>query len=262
MSEKIGIIGGTGFYDFLKGREIEIKTPYGKPSSKIVSSKFFDKEIFFLARHGKNHSLPPHKINYLANIFALKKLGVTRIIAPCAVGSLNPKIKPGDFVICDQFINFTTKRLDTFFNGPKVYHISMAEPYCPKLRKIAISAAKKLKLSFHKKGTVIVIEGPRFSSRAESKYFSKFADIINMTQYPEVILAREMEICYLNISLVTDFDAGFKNRKDIKPVTANEVAKVFKKNTQKLKELIVEIIKKIPEKRNCLCKDALKFAKI
>jgi 5'-methylthioadenosine phosphorylase len=260
MTTKIGIIGGSGFYEFLKGKEISVKTPYGKPSDKILISEYDGKKIAFLPRHGKKHQYPPHKINYRANLFAFKKLGVERIIASCAAGSLKPEIKPGDFVICDQFVDRTKARLDTFYNGPKVSHISMAEPYCPELRKIAIESCRKLKIPFHKDGTVVVIEGPRFSTKAESRFFSTFADIINMTQYPEVVLARELEMCYLNISLVTDYDVGLKGRKDIKPVTAQEVMRIFKKNNQKVKELILEMIKNMPAQRKCKCSYYLKEA--
>lgn len=262
MKIKIGIIGGSGFYNFLKGKEISIKTPYGKPSDKISVFEYDGKKIAFLPRHGKKHQYPPHKINYLANLFALKKLGVKRIIAPCAVGSLKPGIKPGHFVICDQFIDRTKKRIDTFFEGPRVTHISTAEPYCPELRKIAAKCCRKLKILFHKKGTAMVIEGPRFSTKAESRVFSKVADIINMTQYPEVVLAKELEMCYLNISLVTDYDTGLKGRKDIKPVTASEVARIFKENNEKIKKLILEIIKNLPADEGCECSSALKEAGI
>jgi len=262
MKIKIGIIGGSGFYQFLKGKEILIRTPYGKPSDKILISECNRKKIAFLPRHGKRHQCPPHKINYRANLFAFKKLGVERVIAPCVVGSLKPEIKPGNFLICDQFIDRTKRRVDTFFNGPKVAHISMENPYCPELRKIAIKSCKNLKIPFHKRGTVVVIEGPRFSTKAESEFYSKTADIINMTQYPEVVLSRELEMCYLNISLVTDYDVGLKGRKDIKPVTAKEVIRISQKNNEKVKELILEIIKNLPAKRNCQCSLALKEATI
>jgi len=260
MKIEIGIIGGSGFYQFLKGKEVSVLTPYGKPSDKILISEYQKRKIAFLPRHGRKHQYPPHKINYLANLYALKKLGVERIIAPCAVGSLRAKIKPGDFVICDQFFDRTKVRKDTFFEGPKVAHISMAEPYCPKLRELAIKSCQKLKIPFHKKGTVIVIEGPRFSTRAESNFLAKIGDVINMTQYPEVVLARELQICYLNISLVTDYDVGLKKRSDIKPVTAQEVIKIFKQNNEKVKELILEILKILPLKRDCNCAKAIKEA--
>jgi 5'-methylthioadenosine phosphorylase len=260
MKGEIGIIGGSGFYEFLKGKEILVKTPYGLPSDKILISEYAGKKIAFLPRHGKKHQFPPHKINYQANLFAFKKLGVERIIAPCVVGSLKPQIKPGDFVFCDQFIDRTKKRNETFFDGPKVVHISSAEPYCPELRKTAIRNVQKLKIPFLKKGTVVVIEGPRFSTKAESIFYSKIADVINMTQYPEVVLARELEMCYLNISLVTDYDVGIKGRNDIEPVSIQEIIKIFQKNTEKLKKLILEMIKEMPVQRKCSCGQALKDA--
>lgn len=256
---EIGIIGGSGFYQFLKGKEIDINTPYGKPSDKILISEYQNKKIAFLARHGKGHQLPPHKIPYLANIFSLFKLGVERIIAPCVVGSLKPEIKPGDFVICDDFFDFTKRRINTFYDGKsgkivkKVFHISSVNPFCPELRNLAIKSSKKLTLPFHKKGVILVIEGPRFSTKRESDFFGKIGELINMTVLPEIILARELGICYLNISLVTDYDVGLKEKKNIKSVTAKMVMEMFKKNTKKLKELILEIIKDIPKERTCNC---------
>ena len=253
---KIGLISGTGFYDFFdkKAKEIEVRTEFGQPSDKITIGNLFGKKVAFLPRHGRNHQFPPHKIPYLANVAALKKIGVESIIAPSAVGSLKAKIKPGDFVITDQFIDRTKKRKDTFFDGPSVVHISMAYPYCSELRKIAIAQGKKLKFNIHSKGTVVVIEGPRFSTLAESLWFSKMGgDLVNMTQYPEVVLSAELGICYLNISLVTDYDVGIYARSKIEPVSVTEVLRNFKKNTKKLKDLISAIIKKIPEKKGCDC---------
>lgn len=273
----IGIIGGSGFYGFLKGKEVAVHTPFGKPSDKILISEYAGQKIAFLSRHGKKHQFPPHKINYRANLFALKKLGVERILTSTAVGSLKPKIKPGDFVICDQFIDRTKNRPDTFFNGKTtplfarirgidfrgVVHISVAEPYCPELRKLTIRACQKLKIPAYGNGTVVVIEGPRFSTKAESSFYSKMGwDVINMTQYPEMVLARELEMCYLNISLVTDWDAGLKGRKDIKPVTAQEVIKIFKQNNEKVQKIFLEIIKSLPVKRHCQCGQVLREAKI
>jgi len=255
---KIGIIGGTGFYDFFKNnyKEISLKTKFGFPSDKIALGKIFGKDIAFLPRHGKKHSIPPHKIPYLANIAALQELGVERIIAPSAVGSLKRNIKPGDFVICDQFIDQTKTRKDTFFDGPQVAHIEMAYPYCPELRILAINEAKKLKIKTRLKGTVVVIEGPRFSTLADSLRFSKMgADLINMTQYPEVVLALELGICYLNISLVTDYDAGIYAKGSVKPVSIEEVLTNFSKNTVKLRKLVLAIIKNMPTRKSCGCEE-------
>lgn len=253
---EIAIIGGSGFYDFFgkDAKEIDIKTKFGKPSDKITVGNVFGKKVAFLPRHGKHHQIPPHKIPYKANIAALNQIGVKRIIAPSAVGSLKEKIKPGDFVFCDQFIDRTKKRDDTFFDGPKVAHIEMAYPYCGDLRDIGARQAKKLKISAHPKGTVVVVEGPRFSTAAESIYFSNMGgDLINMTLYPEVVLAAELGICYLDISLVTDYDAGIYAGSKVKPVSIEEVLANFKKNNEKLKKLISEIIKNLPAERKCDC---------
>lgn len=261
---KIAIIGGSGFYQFLeKTEEIKVSTPYGEPSDKITLGTFRGQRIAFLPRHGKKHQFPAHRIPYQANLFALKKLGVKRIIAPCAVGSLQFHIRPGSFVICDEFVDRTRNRKDTFYNGPKPIHISSVQLYCPELRKLTINHCKKLKIPVIKKGTVVVIEGPRFSSGAESKWFSAQGwEVINMTQYPEVVLARELEMCYLNISLVTDFDAGLKGSEDLKPVTAKEVIKVFNENIEKVKKLIFSIIPQVSAKKTCCCDDILKEAEL
>lgn len=273
---EIGVFGGSGFYNLLKNaKEISVKTKWGNPSDKITIGEFDGKQIAFLPRHGKKHHLPPHKIPYLANIAAFKKLGIKQIIAPCAVGSLQPNIKPGDFLILDQFVDRTNCRPDTFYNGPRalprtesrsdsgsgVAHIAGAHPYCPNLRQTAIKACQTLKIAHHKTGTVVVIQGPRFSTKAESAYYSKQGwQVINMTQYPEAILAREMEMCYMGIALVTDYDAGLEGNPKIKPVDITEVLKVFKNNNKKIKSVIFEIIKNLPDPTGCPCQTAMKNA--
>lgn len=258
---KYGVIGGSGFYKFLEGEEVEVNTPYGKPSDKILIAEHAGNKFAFLPRHGKGHKIPPHKINYQANLYALKELGVERIISPSAVGSLRPEKKPGDFVINDQFIDRTkASRQSTFFDGPKVAHVSTAEPYCPELRKLASECCKELNVNHHPGGTVVVIDGPRFSTKAESKHYSSFGDIISMTQYPEVALAKELEMCYLNISLVTDYDAGLEGRKDIKPVSSEEIVKVVQKNNENVKQVILKIIEKLVKKAECECGNSMENA--
>ena len=211
-----------------------------------------------MLRHGKDHHIPPHRINYRANIFAMKKLGVNYIFGPCAGGSIQPDIKPGDFVICDQFVDRTNCRIDTFYNGPKAIHISTAEPYCPELRKIVMESAKELDISCHSKGTVVVVQGPRFSTKAESRWYSSQGwEVINMTQYPEVCLARELEICYVNISIITDYDTGLEGNPEIKPVTGKEVVEIFNRNIEKLREILFKAIPRIPKERKCICSHAL-----
>jgi 5'-methylthioadenosine phosphorylase len=258
----IGVFGGSGFYSFLKeAEEYNIDTPYGPPSDKVVIGSIEGKRIAFIPRHGKKHNLPPHKINYRANIYAMKKLGVKRIFGPSASGSLQPHVKPGDFVVCDQFIDRTKGRIDTFYDGPKTVHIAMAEPYCPTMRKIVIECAEELGINCHPEGTVVVIQGPRFSTRAESRWYSSQGwEVVNMTQYPEMYLAREQEICYVNISLITDYDAGLEGRPEVKPVTIGEVVRVFEENNERVKNLLFRAISKIPEERDCICSRALKDA--
>jgi 5'-methylthioadenosine phosphorylase len=243
----IGVFGGSGFYSFLENvTEIEIDTPYGKPSDKFSIANIAGKRVAFLPRHGADHRFPPHLVPYRANIYAMKELGVKKIIAPNACGSLQAHVKPGDFVICDQFVDRTNGRKDTFFEGPKVEHISAADPYDEDLRQIAINTAKELGITVHEKGTVVVINGPRFSTRSESKWFNSLGwEVINMTQYPECYLALEMGIPYVNISLITDYDVGLEDNPEIKPVTHEAVLKVFNDNLSKVKKLIYTMIEKI-----------------
>ncbi len=259
---KIGIIGGTGIYDpgMLENiEEINIETIYGKPSGPITVGTFKGKKVAFLPRHGPKHTIPPHKINFRANIQALKELGVERILAPQAVGSLREEMKPGSIVFPDQFIDRTWGRTSTFYEKDKVCHISMADPFCPELRKILIESARELKQDIHEKGTYVCIQGPRFSTRAESNMFRQWgADIIGMTLVPEVVLAREAEICYASIAMITDYDCWKETA-----VTLDEVVKTMKENNEKVKELLKAVIPKIPDIReNCNCANALDGALI
>jgi len=260
----IGIFGGSGFYSFFKkAEEYKIDTPYGSPSDTIVIGVIEGRRVAFMPRHGRNHTIPPHMINYRANIYAMKKLGVKRIFGPCVSGSLQPHVKPGHFVVCDQFVDRTRGRVDTFYDGPKTIHIAMGEPYCPELRRIVIESAKELGIECHPRGTVVVIQGPRFSTKAESRWFSEQGwEVINMTQYPEMYLARELEMCYVNISLITDYDAGLEGYPEIKPVTIGEIVKVFKENNEKVRELLLKAISKVPDRRSCACGHALKGAAV
>lgn len=254
---EIAVIGGTGFYTFLENAtEVKVDTPFGAPSDLISLGDVAGRRVAFLPRHGRHHQFPPHMLNYRANMWALKELGVKRVIGPCAVGSLQPKAKPGDFVICDQFVDRTTGRKDTFYDGPRAVHISSADPYCPEMRKIAIDIAEDMGVSHHHEGTMVVIQGPRFSTRAESRWFSSMGwKVINMTGYPEVVLARELGMCYLNISLITDYDAGLEGREDVLPVTQDEVVRVFREHNEVLKALIEKIIQAAPPARSCSCED-------
>jgi 5'-methylthioadenosine phosphorylase len=257
LKADIGVFGGSGFYSFLdRVEEIDVDTPYGKPSDKIALAELDGKRVAFLPRHGKNHQYPPHMVPYRANIYAMKLLGVKKLLGPTASGSLQPEIKPGDFVVTDQFVDRTSGRKDTFFDGPETIHPTIAHPYCPVLRRIAIDSGKALGITIHERGTVVVIQGPRFSTVAESRWFNRMGwEVINMTQYPECYLAREQGICYANISLITDYDAGLEGRDDIPPVTHEAVLEVFKANNDKIKSMIFEIIKRTdPDDNSCNCR--------
>jgi 5'-methylthioadenosine phosphorylase len=257
----IGILGGTGIYDpelFSDRQEIKIYTPYGDTSDVVRIGEYEGIRVAFIPRHGKSHRIPPHKINNRANIWALKELGVKRIIAPSAVGSLQEEYKPGDIVIPDQFIDFTKKRQYTFYDGGQVCHVSMADPFCQELRTIAINKIKNLNFPLHDDGTYVCIEGPRFSTRAESKFFRDTikAEIIGMTLVPEICLAREAEICYLCLATITDYDVWTKQ-----PVSSKQIIETLAKNVEKTKRSITDLILANPENRTaCACGRALEGA--
>jgi 5'-methylthioadenosine phosphorylase len=259
MQAEIGIIGGTGLYDpeLLKNvEEVTVETPYGAPSDAITIGELAGRRVAFLPRHAKKHTIRPTDVNSRANIFALKKLGVQQILAPSAVGSLKEDYKPGDIVFVDQFIDRTTKREQSFYTETKVCHISVAEPMCPELRQTLIAIAKDIDIRAHDTGTYICIEGPRFSTKAESRLFRSWgADVIGMTLVPECVLAREAELCYASIATVTDYDVWKEHT-----VSAGEVAATMKASVEKVKRIIVEAVARLPKERGCHCKDALKGA--
>lgn len=264
MSEEkitLGVFGGSGFYSlFTEAEERVIETPYGAPSSKVVIGTIAEKKVAFMPRHGADHQYPPHLINYRANIWAMKSLGVERLISPISSGSLVKEAAPGDFVICDQYVDRTSGRKDTFYDGPIVTHVSAAEPYCPQLRELAVQASIACKIKTHAKGTVVVIQGPRYSTQSESKWFSSQGwTVVNMTQYPEAHLARELCICVLNISLVTDYDTGLIEQ--VEPVSHAQVVAVFNSNLNKLKNMLAHLIKNIPAERKCSCQNVLSQAR-
>jgi 5'-methylthioadenosine phosphorylase len=261
----IGVFGGSGFYSLTEGpvELLTVQTPYGPPSDNLVLGRLGDIRVAFMPRHGQGHRLPPHAINYRANLWAMAQLGVTRIIAPTLAGSLQPHIKPGDFVVCDQFVDRTYARDQTFFDGPRVVHISLAEPYCPDLRARSIAAGRELGITMHERGTVVVIQGPRFSTRAESRWFSSQGwEVINMTQYPEVALARELEMCYVNIALITDYDAGLEGQPGIRPVSVSEVIEVMNANNAHVRRLIEVLLPRLAGERTCPCARTLENAVI
>lgn len=254
---EIGIFGGTGIYDsglLKEAKEITIDTPFGKTSDSITVGIFKGRKVAFMPRHGKKHAIPPHLINFRANIWAFKEMSVKRIIAPSAVGSLQERLKPGDLVLPSQFIDFTKSRKTSFFEGEKVVHISVADPFCPELQSAVTKTTDNLHLKIHKDCTYVCIEGPRFSTRAESKFYKNVigADIIGMTLVPECQLAREAQICYVSISTVTDYDVWAE-----KPVTAKEVIETLSKNVETTKKILTSLPDFIPEQRKCSCEKAL-----
>jgi 5'-methylthioadenosine phosphorylase len=257
---EIGVFGGSGFYSFLDSIEtVDVDTPYGKPSAPPVIGEVGGRKVAFIPRHGVKHEFPPHRVPYRANVWTMKELGVTRVLGPNACGSLQPTVKPGDFVICDQLVDRTNDRPNTFYDGPETTHISFADPYCPTMRDVAIARGRDLDIPLHDRGTVVVIEGPRFSTRAESAWFASAGwEVINMTQYPEAVLAREMELCYANISLITDYDVGVEG---VPPVTHEEVVRVFTENNERLRDLLFAVIPALPVERDCPCATALTGAR-
>lgn len=260
VQAEIGVFGGSGFYGLLgqDAREAWVDTPYGAPSDVITVGTFEGKRVAFLPRHGRGHQYPPHRIPYRANLWAMKELGVHSIFAPCAAGSLQPSVKPGDFVVCDQFVDRTTGRVGTFYDGPVTVHISLADPYCPRLRRVLIEEARKQGITVHDGGTVVTIEGPRFSTRAESRWFSQAGwEVISMTQYPEVVLARELNICYANVSLITDYDVGLTDDPSIPPVTHEGVLEVFRQNNAKVVSLLTAAIRSAGDDPECECHRAV-----
>jgi 5'-methylthioadenosine phosphorylase len=262
MTVKIGIIGGSGLYNMgiiKDAEEININTPFGKPSDKITVGKIQGVDVAFLPRHGKGHVYPPHKVNYRANIFAMKQCGVEYLVSIAAVGSLKKEIKPCDFVIAQQIIDRSFKRATTFFEEGLVVHVGFADPFCKNLSDIAYTAVKKQKVDVHR-GTYICMEGPQFSTRAESNLYRSWnVDVVGMTLAPEAKLAREAEMCLCGILNVTDYDCWYAGEKD---VSVANVVENLKKNEENTAEIIKRLIPLIKYKRDCECKNALDYALI
>ena len=261
---QIGVFGGSGFYRWLEDVEqVTVDTPYGPPSDAIAIGTVGARRVAFLPRHGARHQVPAPAVNYRANVWAMRELGVRRLLGPCAVGSLRTDVGPGELVICDQFVDRTAARDDTYYLGPEVVHVSSADPYCPQLRARAAEAAAETGWRFHPTGTVVVIQGPRFSSRAESRWFSRMGwDVVGMTQYPEAILARELEMCYANLSLVTDYDVGLEGEPGMPAVQAHDVMRVLAENVTRVRDLLQRLIPTIPDQPTCRCQQALQGARL
>jgi 5'-methylthioadenosine phosphorylase len=260
---EIGVIGGSGFYAFLDDvTELTVETPYGPPSDSLFIGAVAGRRVAFLPRHGRKHHVPPHRINYRANLWALAAVGVRQVLGPCAVGGLRPDYGPGTLVVPDQLVDRTKSRVQTFFDGevvggraPNVVHVSFADPYCPTGRRAAVEAARAAGWAAVDGGTLVVVEGPRFSTRAESRWHAAQGwSTVGMTGHPEAILARELGLCYTSMNLVTDLDAGVETGEG---VTHEEVLQVFAGNVDRLRGVLFDVIKALPTERDCLCAHAL-----
>jgi 5'-methylthioadenosine phosphorylase len=254
----IGVFGGSGFYALLDGAdEVTVDTPYGPPSGPFVVGSVGGRSVAFLPRHGRDHRHPPHRIPYRANLWAMRALGVTQVLGPCAAGSLQPGVRPGDFVVVDQLVDRTSGRPQTFYDDRAV-HVTFADPYCPAGRAAALGAAAAAGITAVDGGTMVVVEGPRFSTRAESRWYTDAGwSVVNMTGHPEAVLARELELCYTSIALITDYDVGVPG---VPSVTADEVFRVFADNNARLRDLLFTLIPALPETRSCPCATALSGA--
>lgn len=255
VAPDVAVIGGSGLYALLDdAEEIAVDTPYGPPSDAVTVGTVGERRVAFLPRHGRDHQFPPHKIPYRANLWALRSLGVRQIIAPCAVGGLRPELGPGTFVVPDQLVDRTSGRVQTFHDQGAV-HIAFADPYCPIGRAALLTAAEANGIGAIDGGTMVVVEGPRFSTRAESKWFSAQGwSLVNMTGHPEAVLARELELCYASMALVTDLDAGVEAGEE---VTMQEVFRVFRENTERLRGVVLDVAAALPGERTCPCASAL-----
>jgi 5'-methylthioadenosine phosphorylase len=257
----IGIIGGSGVYEsglFETKESHRVSTPWGGPSSLIEEGEIGGVKTFFLARHGKGHTVPAHRVNYRANIDALKSLGVEAILTINSVGSLKEDLTPGTFVLPDQFIDWTKSRPTTFYEGGRTYHVSMADPICPALMSVAAKVAEQNEGMHVASGkTYVCVEGPRFSTRAESRLFRTFADIIGMTLVPECQLAREREMCYLAICMVTDYDVWSEH-----PVVATDIVRTLNSNVNRVRNWLRDIVPRIPKERRCSCQRSLENAAV
>ncbi|MFJ8039799.1 S-methyl-5'-thioadenosine phosphorylase [Kitasatospora sp. NPDC096147] len=263
---ELGVIGGSGLYALLdEVTEVVVDTPYGTPSDSVFLGEVAGRRVAFLPRHGRDHVLPPHRINYRANLWALHSLGVRQVLGPCATGGLRVEYGPGTLVVPDQFVDRTAGRAQTYYDGlplpaggrPEVVHVSMADPYCPDGRAAALDAAKALDWEPVDGGTLVVIEGPRFSTRAESRWFSANGwSVVGMTGHPEAVLARELGLCYTSLALVTDLDAGVETGEG---VTHGEVLEVFGRNVDRLRTVLFETLAALPADgdRDCVCSHAL-----
>jgi 5'-methylthioadenosine phosphorylase len=242
---EIGVFGGSGFYEFLTDTEsVEVDTPYGPPAAVLTIGTVDGRRVAFLPRHGERHRYPPAAVPYRANVWAMKQLGVRSLVAPCSAGSLQPDLHPGEFVVLDQLVDRTWGRADTYHEGPPVHHEAFADPYDDRVRQALLVAGREAGITVHDGGTVVVIQGPRFSTRAESRWFRQMGwHVVNMTNYPEAVLAREAGLPYGAVALITDYDAGVDGQE---PVTMDAVFARMAENVARVRDLIVRVVPLLP----------------
>jgi 5'-methylthioadenosine phosphorylase len=247
-----GVIGGSGFYAFLTDpTPVEVETPFGPPSEPVAVGQVGGRTVAFLPRHGADHRFPPHRINYRANLWALRAVGVRQVIAPCAVGSLRAQLGPGTFVVPDQVVDRTHGRANTLYDEVPPVHVSFADPYCPRGRAAAVAATQAQDAAVHDGGTLVVVNGPRFSSRAESLWHAAQGwTIVGMTAMPEASIARELGLCYTSVALVTDLDAGLEHGEG---VTHDEVLRVFAANMHRMRRVVTDVVTSLDD-ADCVCK--------
>jgi 5'-methylthioadenosine phosphorylase len=257
---EIGVFGGSGFYSFHDDpHEVSISTPFGAPSAAVTIAEIGGRRVAFIPRHGRDHEFAPARVPAQANLWAMRSLGVHTVIGPCAAGSLSPAVHPGEFVVLDQLVDRTWGRADTYYDVGERHHVSFADPYCPVVSRHAVDAGERVDVRMHAGGTVVVIQGPRFATRAESRsYREQGWHVINMTQYPEAYLARELGMHYAGIALVTDYDTGVADDPTVEAVTQEEVFAFFEANVHHVRTLLLELIPKLPSPpRGCGCADAI-----
>lgn len=244
----VGVIGGSGLYSLLDDvTEVQVDTPYGPPSAPITIGEVGGRRVAFLPRHGVDHSLPPHLVPFRANVWALHHVGVRAIFGPCASGSLQPDIHPAEFVVLDQVFDRTYGRATSYFDGPEIHHVSFADPYHPVLRTALIEGCRAEGVTVHESGTVVVINGPRFSTRAESRWYTAQGwHVVNMTQMPEAVLAAELEVPYASVALITDYDVGLEGEAGIEPVTMDEVFATLARNAERVRDVLFRAIELLP----------------
>ncbi|MGO9872732.1 MAG: S-methyl-5'-thioadenosine phosphorylase [Acidimicrobiia bacterium] len=256
----VGVFGGSGFYRFLdQADDVALDTPFGAPSDPVTIGVVGDKRVAFIARHGKDHRHMPSAVPARANLWALRALGVRTVIGPCAAGSLTSTVHPGDFVVLDQLVDRTWGRPDTFYDAGLRHHVSFADPYCPVVARAAVDAGRRVGVTVHERGTVVVVQGPRFSTRAESAWYrAQGWEVVNMTQYPEAYLARELGMHYAGIALITDYDTGVEHDPEVAAVTQDHVFTFFEENLHRMRALLLELIPRLAfEPAGCDCNTAI-----